>query len=417
MATEDEGASSVEQTAEGGQSGRDGVDADDFGLEIDGGGVDAAIAVGGGGEGRASLIGGKGRVLDKEKLCADLQGAVGSLAAMHPDGGAVGDLLRGGEAVVGHREANPIHDIPQLGVLGGGEHDLVATDGGTGSAGHGVDGLDAVEEGELVALVESVVVIDDGLRELSNGGVGVDSKGAETDAAHKDVGGVLGHADAGEAATRNLIGCEDSTAVETDGLGDIDLDHVDVGLDKGVEDGHLGRQILVATAQHAVELLVDCGEVAPLGATVHLSCAASRDGGLDGQFADDGTRAGLAVEELAYLTTDFGVCSKDFSHCVFPFCFKGFDFRLVVLSAVATCAPIVRLERRRKSTGVGKNGIGLCQLPVGVRGALRVCSGWDCRDAEEGGEGQKGGMPPWFWKNRGGWGNKKAAVQRLLLYF
>ena len=247
MATEDEGTASVEQSAEGGQSGRDGVDADDFGLEIDGGGVDATVAVGGSGEGRASLIGGKGRVLDEEELCADLQGAVGSLAAMHPDGGAVGDLLRGGEAVVGHREANPIHDIPQLGVLCGGEHDLVATDGGTGSAGHGVDGLDAVEEGELVALVESVVVIDDGLRELSNGSVGVDSKGAETDAAHKDVGGVLGHADAGEAATRNLIGCEDSAAVEPDGLGDIDLDHVDVGLNEGVEDGHLGRQVLIAT--------------------------------------------------------------------------------------------------------------------------------------------------------------------------
>ena len=377
MATEDEGASSVEQSAEGGQSGRDGVDADDFGLEIDGGGVDASVAVGGGGEGRASLIGGKGRVLDEEKLSADLQGAVGSLAAMHPDGGAVGDLLRGGEAVVGHREANPIHDIPQFGVLGGVEYDLVATDGGTGSAGHGVDGLDAVEEGELVALVESVVVVDDGLRELADGGVGIDGEGAETDAAHKDIRGVLGHADAGEAATRNLIGCEDGAAVEPDGLGDIDLDHVDVGLDKGVEDGHLRRQVLIATAQHAVELLVDGGEVAPLGTAVHLSCAASRDGGLDGQLANDGTRASLAVEELAYLTTDFGVCSKDFSHCVFPFCF----FVKLLIS--------VSFERRRKSTGVGKNGIGLRQLPVGIGGALRVCSGWDCRDTEVGGKGQK----------------------------
>ena len=189
-----------------------------------------------------------------------------------------------------------------------------------------------------------------------------------------------------------MIGCEDGAAVEPDGFCNIDLDHVDVGLDEGIEDGHLGRQVLVATAQHAVELLVDCGEVAPLGATVHLSCAASRDGGLDGQLANDGTRAGLAVEELAYLTTNFGVCSKDFSHCVFPFCFKGFDFRLVVLSAVATCAPIVRLERRRKSTGVAKNGIGLRQLPVGVGGALRMCSGWDCREKREGEEGQKGEM-------------------------
>ena len=46
-------------------------------------------------------------------------------------------------------------------------------------------------------------------------------------------------------------------------------------------------------------------------------------------------------------------------------------------------------ERRRKSTGVRKNGIGLCQLPVGVGGALRVCSGWDCREKREGEEEQK----------------------------
>ena len=83
-----------------------------------------------------------------------------------------------------------------------------------------------MEEGELVALVESVVVVDDGLRELANGGVGVDGKGAETDAAHKDVGGILGHADAGEAAASNLVWCEDGTAVKPYGLGDVDLDHI-----------------------------------------------------------------------------------------------------------------------------------------------------------------------------------------------
>ncbi len=49
----------------------------------------------------------------------------------------------------------------------------------------------------------------------------------------------------------------------------------------------------------------------------------------------------------------------------------------------------VSFERRRKSTGVGKNGIGLCQLPVDVGGALRVRSGWDCRDKREGEEAQK----------------------------
>lgn len=364
MTTEDEGTASVEQSAEGGQSGRDGVDADDFGLEIDSGGVDAAIAVGSDGEGRASLIGGKGRVLDKEELGADLEGAVGSLAAMHPDGGAVGDLLRGGEAVVGHREANPIHDIPELGVLGGVEHYLVATDGGTRGARHGIDGLDAVEEGELVALVEIVVVVDDRLRELADGGVGIDGEGAQTDAAHKDVGGILGHADAGETATRNLIGCEDGPAVEPDGLGDIDLDHVDVGLDEGVENGHLGRQVLVATAQHAVELLVDGGEVAPLGAAVHLPCAASRDGGLDGQLADDGARAGLAVEELAYLTADFGVCSKDFSHCLFLSLLKGLTFGCSSSRLSRHVHLSLGFERRGKNIRKVKSGVWHCPLSI-----------------------------------------------------
>ena len=401
MATEDEGAASVEQSAEGGQSGRDGIEAYDFGLEIDGGGVDAAVAVGGGSESRASLIGGKGRVLDEEKLSADLQGAVGSLAAMHPDGGAVGDLLRGGEAVVGHREANPIHDIPQLGVLGGVEYDLVATDGGTGSAGHGVDGLDAVEEGELVALVESVVVIDDGLRELSNGGVGVNGEGAKPDATYKDVGGVLGHADARQAATRDLIGCEDGAAVEPDGLGDIDLDHVDVGLDEGVEDGHLGRQILVTAAQHAVELLVDGGEISPLGATVHLSCAAPRDGGLDGQLANDGTRAGLAVEQLAHLTTDFSVCSKDFCHCVFLSLLKGLTFGYSSSRLSDMCTYLLALKDGAKVQGWQKTGSGFVSFrwALGVRyGCVR---GGIVAIRGRAGRGKKGEMPPWFWRKSG----------------
>lgn len=410
MATEDEGAASVEQSAEGGQSGRDGVDADDLGLKIDGGGVDAAVAVGGGSESRASLIGGKGRVLDEEKLSADLQGAVGSLAAMHPDGGAVGDLLRGGEAVVGHREANPIHDIPQLGVLGSGEHDLVAFDCGARGARHGVDGLDAVEEGELVALVEIVVVVDDGLRELANGGVGIDSKGAETDAAHKDVGSVLSHADARQAASRDLIWCEDGAAVEPDGLGDIDLYHVDVGLNEGVEDGHLGRQVLVATAQHAVELLVDCGEVAPLGATVHLSCAATRSYWLDRQFADDGTRAGLAVEELAYLTTDFGVCSKDFSHCLFLSLLKGLTFGYSSSRLSDMCTYLLALKDGAKVQGWQKTESGFVSFrwALGVRygcvwGGIVVIKGRGKRD-------KKGKCHPWFGENRGGWGNKKATA-------
>lgn len=51
----------------------------------------------------------------------------------------------------------------------------------------------------------------------------------------------------------------------------------------------------------------------------------------------------------------------------------------------------VSFERRGKSTRVGKNGFGLCQLPVGVKGALRVCSGWDCREKREGEEEMRGG--------------------------
>ena len=159
---------------------------------------------------------------------------------------------------------------------------------------------------------------------------------------------------------------------------------------------------------------VDGGEIAPLGATVHLSGAASRDGGLDGQLADDGARAGLAVEELTYLTADFSVCSKDLCHCLINL---RLNFRLLVFSAVRHVHLSLGFERRRKSTGVGKNGIGLCQLPVDVGGALRVRSGWDCRDAEEGGEGQKEGCRPGFRENRGGRGIKKAAKKRLMLNF
>ena len=112
-AVEGEGVPSDEQTEDPtGQSGCDGVDADNFGLEIDGCTVDAAVTVGRGGEGGATLVGGEGGVLDIEELSADLEGAVGGLAAMHPDGCAIGDLLRCGKAIVGHREANLIHDIP-----------------------------------------------------------------------------------------------------------------------------------------------------------------------------------------------------------------------------------------------------------------------------------------------------------------
>ena len=101
---------------------------------------------------------------------------------------------------------------------------------------------------------------------------------------------------------------------ETDGLGDIDLDHVDVGLDEGVEDGHLGRQILVTAAQHAVELLVDSTEVGPLGADVHLALCAQRSDGFDGSFADDSAHLGLTIDVLTYLATNLSVDSENFCH-------------------------------------------------------------------------------------------------------
>lgn len=176
-----------------------------------------------------------------------------------------------------------------------------------------------MKEGKLVALVEGFVVGDDGLGELSNGGVGIDGESAEADAADEDVGGVLGHADAGEGATGDLVGGEDGTTIESDGLGDIDLDDVEVGLDEGVEDGHLGREVFVAAAEHGVELLVDGAEVGPLGTAVHLSCRTTGGGGLNGGLADHRAVLGLAVEELAYLAADFGVCTVDFCHLCFPF--------------------------------------------------------------------------------------------------
>ena len=316
---EGEGSPSEVQTEDPtGQSWRDG--GVEVGLEIDGCAVDATIAVDGGGEGSASLIGGKGRVIDKEELCADTQDATVDFAAVYPDGGTVGNLLGGGEAVVSYGETQPCHEIPERGVVGGVEHDLIAGDGGARGAGHGVDGLDAVEESELVALDESGVVVDDSLRELRHGGCRADSESAEADATHEDVGGVLGHADARQGAACNLVRREDGAAVEFDGLGDIDLDHINVGLDEGVEDRHLRGQVLVALAEHRVELLVDGSEVGPLRTAIHLPGGATRDDGFDGQLADDGAALGLAVEQLPHLAADFGVDTEDFCHNVVPFC-------------------------------------------------------------------------------------------------
>lgn len=88
---EGEGTLSDEQTENlTGQSGCDGVE---FGLEIDSGGVDSAVAVDRGEDGRITLVCGQCGVLDIEELGADFQRAIGSLTAMHPDGGTVGYLF------------------------------------------------------------------------------------------------------------------------------------------------------------------------------------------------------------------------------------------------------------------------------------------------------------------------------------
>ena len=317
---EGEGSPSDEQT-EGPtrQSGRGGVE---FGLEIDGGGVDAAVAADRGQDSRAALVSGQCRVLDIEELRADLQRTIDTLTAVYPDSGTVGYLLRSGKAIVSDGEAKLFHDVPQRRVVGSVEHHLVAFDRGTRGAGHSIDRLLTMEESELIALEKRSVVVDDSLRELSHGGCCGDGERAEGHAADQLVVAVLGHADAGQGTTRNLIGREDGPAVELHPLGDIDLDDTEVGLDEGVVDRHVRRQFLEATTQHRVELLVDSTEVGPLGADVHLALCAQRSDRLDGGFADDSAHLGLTIDVLTYLATNLSVDSKNFCHCVFPFFFK-----------------------------------------------------------------------------------------------
>ncbi len=107
---EGEGTPSDEQT-EGptGQSGRDGVE---FGLEIDGGGVNAAVAIDRGEDGRVALVSGQCGVLDIEELRADFQRAIDTLTAVYPDSSTVGYLLRSGKTIVCDGEANLFHDVP-----------------------------------------------------------------------------------------------------------------------------------------------------------------------------------------------------------------------------------------------------------------------------------------------------------------
>ncbi len=315
---EGEGTPSEEQSDDlSGQSGSCGIV--EFWLEIDSGGVDATVAVDRGDNGRVALVGGKGGVLDIEELSADLQCAIDGLAAMYPHGGAVSNLNRGGEFVVSYGEAQLTDDVPKGRVVGSAQHHLIAGDGGARSACHRIDSLDTVEEGNLIAFEKRSVVVDDGLRELCHGGCRADGEGAEGNATDQLVVAVLGHADAGEAATCDLVRCEDGAAVEFHTLGNVHLDDTEVGLDEGIIDGHLRRQLLEATTQHRIELLVYGAEVGPLGADVHLALGAQRGDGFDGGLADDGTDFGLAVDILTHLAPNLCVDSENFCHCVLLF--------------------------------------------------------------------------------------------------
>lgn len=213
-----------------------------------------------------------------------------------------------------------------------------------------------MEESELIALEKRCVVVDNSLRELRHGSCCGDGESAEGHAADQLVVAVFGHADAGQGATRNLIGREDGPAVELHPLGDIDLHDTEVGLDKGVVDRHMRRQFLEATTQHRVELLVDGAEVGPLGADVHLALCAQRCDRFDGGFTDDGTHLGLTVDILTYLATNLSVDSENFCHCVLLLMLYFLFARLCGMAYMCTCG--LGFERRGKSTGVAKIGFG-----------------------------------------------------------
>lgn len=183
-----------------------------------------------------------------------------------------------------------------------------------------------MEEGELVALKESGVIVDDSLRELRHGGSRRDGEVAEADAADEFVAAVHGHAYARQGAACDLVRCEDGAAVKLHRLGDVHLDDTQVGLDESIVNAHLWRQRLEASAQHRIELLVDCPEVGPLGADAHLSLGAQGCDGFDWGFAHDGACTGLSVDIFTYLAANLGVDSEYFCHLLFLSLLKGYTF-------------------------------------------------------------------------------------------
>lgn len=287
----------------------------EVGLEIDGCLIDTAVAVGRGDDGGVGLIGSQRGVLDIEELGADFEDASGLvLATVHPGDCTVADNAGSANVPLDGGEAELVDDIPKDGCVVGVEDNLVAVDGGARGAGHAVDGLGADETGELVVLLEALVVGEDSGGELADGGGVVDGEGADVDAALGEARGGLRHHDAGEGTARDLIGCEDCTAIETRGAGDVDLDTPEVGLNESVVNAHLGGQPLKALAEHTAEEFEDGSEVGPLGADVHLSAGAERSDRLDGCLAHNGTDAGLTVYVFADFAADFGVDSEDFCH-------------------------------------------------------------------------------------------------------
>jgi len=267
-----------------------------------------------------------------------------------------------------------------------------------------------MEESELIALEKRCVVVDDSLRELRHGGCCRDGERAEGHAADQLVIAVLGHADAGQRTTRNLVGREDGAAVELHPLCDIDLDYTEVGLDEGVVDRHVRRQLFEATAQHRVELLVDGAEVSPLGADVHLALRAQRCDRLDGGFADDSAHLGLTVDILTYLAANLSVDSENFCHCVLLF--NVIHFVCSSSWRVGMCTYRLALKDEAKVQGRQKSNSGIAGLRGDKRGYGRIQGdmGWKLEGCRR---GKTEGVHPDFGKKWGEWDNKKAAEKRL----
>ena len=99
-----------------------------------------------------------------------------------------------------------------------------------------------------------------------------------------------------------------------------------------------------------------------MGADVHLALGTQRGDGFDGGFADDGTDFSLAVDILTHLAPNLCVDSENFCHCVLLLMLYFLFARLCGMAYMCTCG--LGFERRGKSTGVAKIGIGDC----GVRG-------------------------------------------------